>query len=221
MTLHSSASSSFLKSKRALSICTLAGVEKDSVTLHGAEIIGRWKRQPDLRISTPGRTLAEDLANWRSEPKEILRFIRLYGPLVRPKHLSSPLSLDLQFRESLDGWRDHQRFVRKLWREGESSRVTVGMKPGEQLQIGNDRITIVVESLARFLEFEIYIYPSRYRRICANPECPAPYFIANRTTHRLCNRDECREWAQGAHKREWWAKHGAQWRAARAKKKQK
>lgn len=55
-------------------------------------------------------------------------------------------------------------------------------------------------------------------RYCANPECPAPYFFVQRKNQRYCS-EICAAPAQRELKRQWWAEHGDEWRAARQSKK--
>ena len=55
-------------------------------------------------------------------------------------------------------------------------------------------------------------------RYCANSECPAPYFFVKRKNQRYCS-EICAGPAQRELKRQWWAEHGEEWRAARQEKK--
>ncbi len=50
-------------------------------------------------------------------------------------------------------------------------------------------------------------------KICANPDCPAPYFIAPRSNARYCSED-CLQAVQRTAKRAWWNEKGQQWRAS-------
>ncbi len=50
----------------------------------------------------------------------------------------------------------------------------------------------------------------RMRR-CPNPDCPAPYFIAQRRSQKYCS-DACALPAQREFKRDWWREHGSSWR---------
>jgi hypothetical protein len=40
--------------------------------------------------------------------------------------------------------------------------------------------------------------------VCANPECPAPYFLKSRKTQRICEAGECVVWAQRNYALKWW-----------------
>jgi hypothetical protein len=51
-------------------------------------------------------------------------------------------------------------------------------------------------------------------RLCRNPNCSSPFFLARRKTEKYCNED-CALPAQRASKRDWWRKHGDEWRRKR------
>jgi hypothetical protein len=55
-----------------------------------------------------------------------------------------------------------------------------------------------IEAAAFYLQQE-----GKRARCCANAECPAPYFIANKKGQRYCS-GECSRPAQRAAKRRWW-----------------
>ena len=40
--------------------------------------------------------------------------------------------------------------------------------------------------------------------VCANPECPAPYFLKSRRTQKICEAGECVAWAQRNYALKWW-----------------
>jgi hypothetical protein len=71
-------------------------------------------------------------------------------------------------------------------------------------------------------EFQRAVYAllrkSSLAKMCGNPDCPDPYFVAKRAGQRYC-RDKCAELFQKEWKREWWAKHGNAWRRGRKKTK--
>lgn len=45
--------------------------------------------------------------------------------------------------------------------------------------------------------------------VCGNPECPAPYFFAKRSTQRYCERGECTRYAVRKKALKWWKKEKA------------
>jgi hypothetical protein len=59
---------------------------------------------------------------------------------------------------------------------------------------------------------------SRLARVCANPDCAAPYFIASRASQQYCS-DGCAEVFQRESKRQWWEKRGKEWRRNRSRRK--
>jgi hypothetical protein len=52
---------------------------------------------------------------------------------------------------------------------------------------------------------------------CGNPQCQTPYFMAGRSSQKFCS-EPCAEPAQRAHKRAWWAEHGAESRKRKGRK---
>jgi len=51
--------------------------------------------------------------------------------------------------------------------------------------------------------------------VCANPECPAPYFLRSRKTQKICEAGECVAWAQRNYSLKWWRENES--KAAKAK----
>lgn len=58
---------------------------------------------------------------------------------------------------------------------------------------------------------------SRQARVCANPDCTNPYFIATDHRQKFCS-PECTQPAQKEWRRRWWEQHGQQWREQHGKK---
>jgi len=69
-----------------------------------------------------------------------------------------------------------------------------------------------------FTDFQQGLYllvsNSRLAKVCANPDCPAPYFIAKKATQQYCS-DGCAQQFQREWKRNWWAERGKAWRTNR------
>jgi hypothetical protein len=61
---------------------------------------------------------------------------------------------------------------------------------------------------------------STLAKFCANPDCPAPYFVARRATQRYCSPD-CLKPFQKQSKLEWWNREGKVRRAKAADKSRK
>jgi hypothetical protein len=61
----------------------------------------------------------------------------------------------------------------------------------------------------------LYLQSQEHRaRRCANIDCPAPFFFANRKNQKFC-RDECAAPAKSAAKKRWWEERGSEWRKKR------
>ncbi len=45
--------------------------------------------------------------------------------------------------------------------------------------------------------------------ICANPDCPAPYFLRKRKTQKICEAGDCVSWAQRKYALKWWHENQA------------
>ena len=58
---------------------------------------------------------------------------------------------------------------------------------------------------------------SRQARVCANPDCPATYFLAVDHRQKFCSED-CTRPSQREWRRKWWEQHGKQWRKQRTKR---
>lgn len=56
---------------------------------------------------------------------------------------------------------------------------------------------------------------SGWARVCANPDCPSPYFIAQDHRAKFCSQD-CVQTMQRTWRKKWWNQHGKQWRKRRA-----
>jgi hypothetical protein len=69
-------------------------------------------------------------------------------------------------------------------------------------------------------EFQGAVYElcqrSPFVKVCANPDCPAPYFIAHKTAQRYCE-EACANVFQREWKRRWWKEKGTKWRRKRSR----
>lgn len=73
-------------------------------------------------------------------------------------------------------------------------------------------------------DFEQALYAlfrnSSRARVCGNPDCPAPYFVAGRKSERYCGED-CARVFQQEWKRNWWKQKGAKLRKEQRANKRK
>jgi hypothetical protein len=57
---------------------------------------------------------------------------------------------------------------------------------------------------------------SALAKVCANPDCVAPYFIAGKASQRYCS-DACAQVFQREWKRRWWKEKGSKWRRKKSR----
>lgn len=119
--------------------------------------------------------------------------------------------------------------LREIWR-GNSDKVTQVLLPSlteiyadpdpeglwpPQLRVNWQRGEFVYAPRS---EFQAAVYElfrrSALSKVCANPDCPASYFIAGRKTQRYCS-EKCSGVLQRAHKLRWWNEHGKESRSSK------
>lgn len=140
-----------------------------------------------------------------------------YGePMTRmPQSIRKRFFLTWQRREAL----------REIWR-GDSDKLTevllppqeeMGMDGSEWTSDWNPQLKLDWQR-GEFVyiprsEFQGALYElfrrSAFVKLCANSNCPAPYFVANKTTQRFCS-ESCAEVLQRAYKLQWWREHGSE-----------
>ena len=144
-----------------------------------------------------------------------------YAPRDRmPPNIPKRFLLTWQEREAL----------RRIWR-GDSDKLTEVLLPtpdemamddsewaspwNPQLKLDWQRGEFVYIPRSEFQEalYELF-RRSAFVKLCANPDCPAPYFIADKTTQRYCS-ESCAEVLQRAYKLQWWKEHGSERRRKR------
>jgi hypothetical protein len=80
---------------------------------------------------------------------------------------------------------------------------------------------VKIESAPALTPFErimFYFQQSLDRaRLCANPECPAPYFFITKKGQIYCT-EACAAFGQRQAKQKWWANNGSKWRKKSAKR---
>ena len=147
-----------------------------------------------------------------------------YGdhPTKMPSSLPKKFLLKWQEREAL----------RRIW-AGDSDKLTevllptweeMGMDGSEWASAWNPQLKLDWQR-GEFVyvprnEFQKALYEllrrSAFVKLCANSNCPAPYFIADKTTQRCCS-ESCAEVLQRAYKLRWWKEHGSERRRKRSR----
>lgn len=140
-----------------------------------------------------------------------------------PPNLPRRFFLMWQMREAL----------REIWR-GNSDKLTEVLLPSldeifadpdpeglwpPQLKVDWQRGEFVYKPRSEFQEAVYELFRrSPLAKVCANPDCPARYFIAGRTTQRYCS-EKCSGVFQRAHKLRWWKEHGLKRRREKSREK--
>jgi len=124
---------------------------------------------------------------------------------------------------------DMQRLLRGAWRGDQLSVETLQFGVGhyaEQAAYGPVQIKpvpnqsggldIYTSDLWTYIRLAFLADQAR-TRVCANPGCSAPYFLAQRKDQRVCGRKECTQWAQQQWSLDWWNARGSDLRRAKSK----
>ena len=103
-----------------------------------------------------------------------------------------------------------QSFLKYAWRTGDEKALDAleeylsgGLPIHFEIDEGRFRISVVnVQRLILMLFFRDHA--AGKTAICANPDCPAPYFLRSRKTQKICESGECVAWAQRNYALKWW-----------------
>jgi len=95
--------------------------------------------------------------------------------------------------------------------KGEASMLLKGPQTMWQVTEKGPVAWVYVQSPWQYLWMLLSFEKRERVRICQNPECAAPYFIARRKDQRFCSEDCSHRIAA----RRWWSEHGNEWRQGR------
>jgi hypothetical protein len=119
-----------------------------------------------------------------------------------------------------------RNLLRDAWRGGPTANQSVADLMGlhsEVLSVYSDwqraSIVFLPRNEMQAACYALLLHSNR-ARFCANPDCPAPYFIAKRTTQRYCSPD-CLKPFQKQWKLDWWNREGKARRAKASAKSRK
>jgi hypothetical protein len=206
----------------------LANVQDDAVSFE--RFASHW---PDFAYVVDDKP--SDLDNCSGE-----EFFRKYGfyrttfggydfgePMTRmPPSIPKRFFLMWQMREALrEIWRGSSKRLRDVLIDVmvQSLDELIGDKDSEagsppQLKLDWHRGEFVYTPQSKFQGAVYQLFRrSALAKFCANPDCPAPYFIAGRTTQQYCS-EKCSGVLQRTQKLRWWKEHGSEWRRASARK---
>lgn len=169
-----------------------------------------WREQPHIAC-----------ANLRVEdPQSVMAYMRRYG---MPCNFGKTDHLYVKFEVSYNTIREAQEILRNAWKntlpydsEGE---VRVSCVTELEAYVEeNMQASVIVPAGVTHLQIEnlwtliaflfLHDYAARKLGICANPDCPAPYFKKKRITQKFCEAGPCVAFAQRQYSLKWWNSEG-------------
>jgi hypothetical protein len=178
--------------------CADAALSRDRDVIKGRFGVSRPKRYWQL---------VAKFANWSTDERHIVRFVRRFGPLTVPYGVRGRT-----FSIRLEEWRDFQRSFRLAWEKwkgiGRGHPVTWSDLKEETVFHDGKQPKIQFKTVGRYLTFALHVLPPERVKLCGRPDCPHPYFIAQHLKERYCC-EGCANWADKQVKRRWWNETGA------------
>jgi hypothetical protein len=166
-----------------------------------------------LVVTDPAR-ISERFANTPSQPASILEFTRRYGPLKTDAHAGQEFTVDLE------EWRGLQTQFQNSWRMTTPANLPTPAELGitgykaiaRCVHLGNESWLGIGSKGAEFRTKDLWTLievcqgtiPVERLRICTNPDCKNPYFVAHHLKQTLCNATGCKEWNSRRLKLEYW-----------------
>jgi hypothetical protein len=183
--------------------------------------VTRWKEPPHLWMANLAVV----------DTKAVKAFLKKYGVLWENTGPMAGLraAIGLQprtFDEHCAPFVAFQQMLRKAWRDDSAALTEVENQIGAGLEISVLArlvgVGLVTKNLASFIcVLFLRDYAEGHTKVCANPDCPAPYFLAKRKTQKYCERGDCTAYAQRQYALGWWKRDGKQRRAKLQRKKRR
>lgn len=193
-----------------------------------------WKNAQKKDLSKLREPIHFQFVNWESTPEGVVRFTRRFGLVWdRTFDFEDWVKCQVKLREYWKWNNSHSRLTSLI------SALTKGLAPVMYpVMTGSDytdpmsfdvdyeptlvlskkgpRIvpTLTPQNLWQYILIQLMEEPLGRLRVCKNPDCFTPYFIARRKDQVYCGSD-C---ASLVAKRNWWNEHGREWRRKRKKK---
>jgi hypothetical protein len=137
----------------------------------------RWKEPPHVVLS-----------NLEITSEIMASFIKKFGPLMGKDAAVFNPDAD-HFYESLDYFKQFQDVLRSAWKGDDKSIHAIQNRAGylSPLWMGTQKIQIAVDDLQQLLCL-LFLRDRAAGKIavCANPDCPAPFFVRSRKGQRFC-----------------------------------
>ena len=165
-------------------------------------------------IVTNPTLIAERFANWPQGAKSVLKFTQKYGPLW-----SVPI-VDGKFHINVEEWFRLQKRLQGDWRFASPSNLPslgeLGIRSykelGRGVQLGTHTwmrfhawgTELLLKDMWTLIEVCFNTIPLERLRVCTNPDCKRPYFVAHHLKQTLCNAMECKLWNSRRLKLEYW-----------------
>lgn len=207
-------------------------------TVRDGQIIGRLDRRDRIDQELWKDPPHTAFANLRLEPKALEAFIKTYGLLfdsdadpLYEYEKDDPMTPELnsedsarEFCASISSIEWAQELLRRAWSGDILAKVDIEGQIVEGFEIETldvecGHVSIKMVDLWKFVCF-LFLLDEMNERLekCANPECPAPFFVASRRTQRFCELGPCTEYAQRQYALKWWRDKGAKRRAKKGPK---
>ena len=177
------------------------------VSVERGKVVGQWEDAHPAFSRVKSEGVLRRFANCSSDPQQILRFTKAYGPLTVPV-----VGRGRRFSFSLDEWLRAQQAFRLLWDERMESTgrsylvggrsVSFKVEKGEELEFVFGQWRYVTSTLERCLDLELRAMPQERLRLCEKKSCKTRYFIARHGRQKYCS-ERCAAWAQRLAKAEW------------------
>jgi hypothetical protein len=161
--------------------------------------------------------------DWRS----LLLFDKRFGVLLNEHSQEQEIAIhesDVELAKNMQrllqgAWRGDKaarellQFGAKHYAEQEAFGPIQGIKP-----VPTSRgVDIYTSDLWTYIRIA-FLADQKRARVCANPDCVAPYFLAKRKDAKLCGEEECTAWAQRQWSLAWWKETGSTNRHRRTQK---
>jgi hypothetical protein len=188
---------------------------------------GMMKLRQDDRVSTAlSKVSSAEIAGRKPElnvdAKAVQKFVQTYGLLSAEDlpdltAMVSDGAVDPRFHEDLSSFASAQELLRRAW-AGDTSVVDIHLNTeldeGFELlafEVNRPKSEVLLETLDLW-KFTCFLFLVDYAkgrtRLCANPTCPAPYFLKRRITQKFCELGTCTEFAQRQYALRWWHAKG-------------